>query len=66
MLYICSEFIERILIICNLNIFTLGLYKNGSVNNALKTIFENKDYLKLVASTLGNGAQEIKKVIQVS
>lgn len=43
----------------------LGLFKNGSVNNALKTIFENNNYLKLVTSTLGKKVQEIKKVIQV-
>ncbi|VVC39595.1 Carboxylesterase type B, conserved site,Carboxylesterase, type B,Alpha/Beta hydrolase fold [Cinara cedri] len=48
----------------NVIITNTGLFKNGSVNNALKTIFENKDYLKLVTSTLGNGAQEIRKVMQ--
>ncbi|XP_025421491.1 fatty acyl-CoA hydrolase precursor, medium chain-like isoform X2 [Sipha flava] len=41
-----------------------GLFKNGSVNNALKTLFDNNDYLKLVSSTLKNGAKDIKSVMQ--
>lgn len=39
---------------------------DGSVNNALQTLFENSDYLKLISSTLGNGGKEMQKVMQVS
>ncbi|KAE9531293.1 hypothetical protein AGLY_010499 [Aphis glycines] len=41
-----------------------GLFKNGSVNNALKNLFENIDYLKLFTSRLESGVKEITKVMQ--
>jgi len=43
----------------------IGLFKDGNVNSALKPIFENNDYLKLISSTLGKGSKEINKVVQV-
>lgn len=41
-----------------------GLFKNGSVNNALKNLFENIDYLKLFTTKLETGVKEITKVMQ--
>lgn len=43
----------------------IGLFKDENVKSALKTIFENNDYLKLITSTLGKGVKEINKVVQV-
>lgn len=44
----------------------IGLFENGKINNALKTLFENNDYTKLVTSLHEKGAKDITKVIQVS
>ncbi|XP_060869030.1 fatty acyl-CoA hydrolase precursor, medium chain isoform X2 [Metopolophium dirhodum] len=41
-----------------------GLFKNGSVNNALKHLFENIDYLNLFTSRLETGVKEFTKVMQ--
>lgn len=43
----------------------IGLFQDGNVNRALKPIFENNDYLKLISSTFVKGSKEINKVVQV-
>lgn len=49
-----------------MNLCIIGLFENGKINNALKTLFENNDYTKLVTSLHEKGAKDITKVIQVS
>ncbi|KAL5242815.1 hypothetical protein ACI65C_010225 [Semiaphis heraclei] len=59
------EYVNKVLPQKVLNTNT-GLFKNGSVNNALKNLFENIDYLKLFSSRIETGVKEITKVMQVS
>ncbi|XP_015363502.1 PREDICTED: fatty acyl-CoA hydrolase precursor, medium chain [Diuraphis noxia] len=57
------EYVNKVLPQKVLNTNT-GLFKNGSVNNALKNLFENMDYLKLFSSRIETGVKEITKVMQ--